>query len=386
MTRITAPAAADRLPTDAPRWVTRVRLLTVTWALAYGALRLWWVVTGSRPVVPPLGDDLIIAAGGGSVVLCLAAAALALALGRLPATPLPRRTLWAAAWVVSVLLAMAGCMAILDLVGALFPGVGIPVHAGALLSRTATLACAVLLGTATLLMQRVQRGACPACGRRLSAQSGDAVHASQRGQTAHASQAAATGAPRWAVAAAYAAVVACLVRLGAQAAVGFDVEGMASLPQADGVARFGPLLFLVCIVAAGTVLPLALVHGWGRTFPRWMPVLAGRTVPRWVLLGPAFLVAAGLVTYFGAGVVLLAGEVLGVTSVATAGSLPPVFFWVAVPAYVVWGLGLGAAALSYFDRTRPACRRCDQAGPRRSSACSPERADGTPLRQEDTTT
>ena len=38
--------------------------------------------------------------------------------------------------------------------------------------------------------------------------------------------------------------------------------------------------------------------------------------------------------------------------------LPLAFFWVAVPGYWVWGLGLGAAALAYYRLTRPACRVC----------------------------
>ena len=42
-----------------------------------------------------------------------------------------------------------------------------------------------------------------------------------------------------------------------------------------------------------------------------------------------------------------------VTSAAPAGPLPLAFYWVAVPAYVVWGLGLGAGALAFDRATRP---------------------------------
>jgi hypothetical protein len=354
MSHTTAIPAGHSISADEPRWVTRVRHLTFVWALAYGALRLWWVTTGSRPAVPPLGDDLIILAGGGSVVLCLAAAVLALALGRAWRIPALRWAQWAASVTVTVLLAAASSLAVLDLVGALFPGVEFPFDAGATLSRAAGFACAVLLGTSTVLTRRVQRGACPACGHRARADTGRSTHI--RTSAAHA--------PSWAVAAAYVAVVACLIRIGAQVVVGFDVDAMSSSPRSDVAARVGPMMFLTCIIASGTALPLALVHRWGRIFPRWMPVLSGRTVPRSLLLAPAFLVSAGLVTYFGAGVVLLVNEAIRGASAATAGTLPPWFFWVAVPAYIVWGVGLGTAAWSYFDRTRAACRRCGWGGPR----------------------
>jgi hypothetical protein len=40
------------------------------------------------------------------------------------------------------------------------------------------------------------------------------------------------------------------------------------------------LLFEVGFMLAGTVLPLSLVHRWGRTFLGRLPLLAGRGVPR----------------------------------------------------------------------------------------------------------
>lgn len=62
-------------------------------------------------------------------------------------------------------------------------------------------------------------------------------------------------------------------------------------------------------------------------------------------------------TYFGSGIVQLRLDAVRGASTTTA-TVPQAFLWVAVPAYVVWGAGLGAAALSYWRRTRPACRRC----------------------------
>ncbi len=90
--------------------------------------------------------------------------------------------------------------------------------------------------------------------------------------------------------AAYAAIAGWAVRLCAQAAAGFG-----SLLRARGAFW----AFDACFILAGTVLPLALVHSWGRVFPRWVPLLGGRRTPRWLLLGPAFGIGGALTVYFG---------------------------------------------------------------------------------------
>jgi len=69
------------------------------------------------------------------------------------------------------------------------------------------------------------------------------------------------------VAAAAITVLACVVRLGAQAVIGFEpLDAAQAGGPASGVERIGPVLFLACLVASGTVLPVALVHRWGRTW------------------------------------------------------------------------------------------------------------------------
>ncbi len=208
---------------------------------------------------------------------------------------------------------------------------GLTVHPVAVLSRAGCLAGGVLVGATALSYQRHWRGACLACGR--------------TGQAA-----APARPPRWAWAAAWAAVTGCLVRLLAQAAVGFGSQ----LLRAGG----SGLLFEAGFLLAGTVLPLALVYRWGRVFPGWVPLRAGRGVPRWLVLGPALALGAGMTAYFGVTIVRLAAGTVTGTWAQHAGPYPLWFFWVAVPGYLAWGLGLGAAALAYRRATRPACRTC----------------------------
>ncbi|TDC09687.1 hypothetical protein E1267_06540 [Nonomuraea longispora] len=96
------------------------------------------------------------------------------------------------------------------------------------------------------------------------------------------------------------------------------------------------------MVLAGTFLPLALAYRWGPVWPAWT-LWAGTDVPRWIVLGPALLVAIGLLAYFGVGG--LTASLLG----NTAGA-------VEITGYVVWGIGLAMATASYALLTRRPCR------------------------------
>ncbi|MGC5010742.1 hypothetical protein ACLQ2R_08265 [Streptosporangium sp. DT93] len=101
---------------------------------------------------------------------------------------------------------------------------------------------------------------------------------------------------------------------------------------------------------AGTLLPSALVHRFGRIWPRWVLPSAGRDVPRWLVLGPALFVGASLVGYFG--VAGMAAWVLGRGNLARA----PVWkLSMEMVGYTAWGLGLLAAAMSYHGLTRTHC-------------------------------
>lgn len=327
-----APAAdvgrgAQRLrEVAAPGWRRWAPQAAIAWALGYGSLRVYWAL-GAAPSPPPIGTDLVVFTGWWSVALCGAAAVVVLVLRRARWSP----PLAVAAWAVTAALAAAGALLLLDVVGAILPGVGVGVYPVAALSRAACLAGGVLVGSTALSYQRHWRGACLACGR-----TGEAV-----GWPA--------GPPRWAWLAAWAAVAGCLVRLLAQAVVGFG-----DLLRAGG----SVLLFEAGFLLAGTVLPLALVYRWGRVFPGWVPLLARRGVPRWLVLGPALALGVGMTAYFGVTMVNLVVDTARGTWEQGAGSFPLWFFWVAVPGYLAWGLGLGVAALAYRRMTRLPCGTC----------------------------
>jgi hypothetical protein len=148
-------------------------------------------------------------------------------------------------------------------------------------------------------------------------------------------------------------VVGCAVRIGAQAVVGFDRS-----PLSSGVSV---LLFELGFLLGGSLLPLSLVHSWGRVWPRGVPGLAGRAVPRRLVLWPAAGISAGLVVYFGLMLLQMIAERLrGRNPFPPSGGLelPEAFFWFAVPSYLAWGAGMAVAAFGYHRMTRPACREC----------------------------
>jgi hypothetical protein len=310
----------------APRWMAWAPRAALLWALGYGSLRVWWAIAGA-PSFGPRGTDLIVFTGWAGIGLCAAAAVVAVAL----MTARWWRPLLVAAWAVSAALLVASALLLLDVVGGLLPGLGVSFQPVGFASRAACLGEAILLGAAAVTYRRRWRSDCLFCGR-----IGIRTRPAQP--------------PWWAWVGAYAAVAGCLIRLGAQLAVGFE----SSLLQVSA----SLLVFEAGFVLAGTVLPLALVYSWGRVIPLWVPMLAGRRVPRLLLLVPSFGIAAGMTAYFGMTLAMLAAGTVNGTWGQMAGSLPLAFFWVAVPAYFVWGIGLGAAALAYYRVTRPRCQAC----------------------------
>jgi hypothetical protein len=212
------------------------------------------------------------------------------------------KLLWllAAGW-----LAAAGFI-LLDLVAAVLPGLGIPFDPLGMLCRLGAIAGAVLLAL-----------------------------------TARAHQQTPKPWPSWvATAGACLAVAGCLTRLGAQAAVGF---GQTPFGGSHSVMIFEGGFLLV-----GTALPFLLAHPIGRRFPRWM------------LLIPGFVIGAGMSAYFDVGLIQMVVAVAQGEPIFSDIGLPDSFFWVAVPAYVVWGAGLTVAARGYQFATRKAIdSECD---------------------------
>ncbi|MET8310817.1 hypothetical protein [Micromonospora sp. NPDC005173] len=288
------------------------------WAVAYGGVRLAWTI-GEAPEFGQFGSDLLGFTGWRSVALCVAAGALAVALDRVETW---RPALAGVAWTVAGALIAAAAILLPELVGFLLFTVGPYFDPVAFASRLGCVSGAVLLSLATAHHQRRTRGDCPDCCR--------TVRPGLRRSTP----------ARWARWAAYAAVAGLVTRFAAQVVVGFD--GLTQDASVIGL-EIGLLL-------AGVLLPLALVHRWGEIWPGWVPLLAGRTIPRLLLLVPGFGLGAGIVAYFGMGLVQL-----------TSGSISQfsdTFLWVAMSAYCILGLGLISASSDYHLRTRAACRAC----------------------------
>ena len=315
-------------PRTAPAWMKWTPPAAIACAVVYTAVRVWWAVNGP-PSFGPLQRDLIVFTGWGAVALGVAAAGIAIALETAPW----RRSLLVAAWTLSGVALAASAMLLLDLVGGLLPGIGVPFEPVAFASRAGAALTGALVAASAVAYRRRWRSDCQFCGR---------VGVRMRP----------TRIPAWASAAAYVAVAGCVIRLGAQVAVGFESSMLNVSPSL--------LLFEAGFILAGTLLPLALVCSWGRVFPRWVPLVAGRRVPRWVVLGPAFAIGGAMTGYFGFTLVTLAGAAFTGTVAGPTSSLPPAFFWVAVPAYFVWGVGLVAAGAAYYRVTRPICQVCGQ--------------------------
>jgi hypothetical protein len=296
-----------------PRWLPWAAPAALVWALGYGSLQLWWA-RGHRPSFGPLGTDLMVVTGPAMVALCGVAVIVAAVLVR----PRPARPAELAAWLVSAVLVVSCPLLLLDVVGRSLPGLGIPFDRIAFVSRAACFAGAVLLAAAAVAHRRRTDADCRWCGRRGDPRGPNAVPV-----------------PAWARVAAAVSAVCCLVRIGAQAVLGFDGGG-GSTPTA--------VAFVVGFLLAGLALPLALVHRWGRL------------IPRLVLLVPAAALSLGLLVYFGVGLGQLTVETIEGT--AHREPSPLVFLWVSLSAYWLWGLGLAAATLSYARRTRKPCRRC----------------------------
>lgn len=305
-------------------WRIWLPYVAAVWALGYGALHVWWALGHAPTFTGPVARESYFDAPWLPVALAAVAAGVACSSirGR------SRRAAWVRAilgWLAGAGLLAYSFMFALNLAALILDW-------GADLVGMAARGAGVVAGLLTVLVaigeQRKARGACSRCGR---------VHG-------RSSERRTDPTPWWGWVAGYAAVAGCLSRFVAQAITGF--------PGQDVGAMFTPLVnpftvFMVLMFVAGTLLPLALVHRWGRIWPRWVLPFAGRDVPRWVVLVPGLFMGAGLTTYFGlAGISSMVQDGLGST-------YPLWWGFAVIGGYTVWGVGLLVASLSYYLLTKP---------------------------------
>ncbi|SBV27081.1 hypothetical protein GA0070620_2585 [Micromonospora krabiensis] len=155
--------------------------------------------------------------------------------------------------------------------------------------------------------------------------------------------------PGWARGGAYLAVAGYLARM----VVWLEEATAGTWPSAasrdNGTSTTALAVFLGLMSLAGTLLPLALVHRWGRLWPAGTGPLRGRAVPRWSVLGPGLFIGASLTAYFG--IVGLSAWIRG----DIRGPFPRLLM--ELGGYTLWGVGLLVACASYSALTRPAPSR-----------------------------
>ena len=301
-------------------WARMLPKLAAPWLIGYSAVHTWWAF-GHAPHVArfPYREHVI-----GNEWTAVLAADLALVATILLAAGVvrwaPRAWAWATigtACVAGLFLIAASGMFGAELAGLLMGGGITP---SSFFGRGSGVVGGALTVLGALVGLRTLREACLRCGRPLDSDR-------RRGEREDPS-------PAWGFFGGYLAMVACVGRLVAEVVA---EHGLST--------QVGKVVFTVVFLLAGTLLPMALVHRFGRIWPAWVPIVSGRRIPRWLVLGPALPVAGGLVGYFGLG---------GVQALATD---PGVgwFLYVAVSTYAAWGVGLGIAAASYYRMTRPAC-------------------------------
>ncbi|RZQ62310.1 hypothetical protein [Amycolatopsis suaedae] len=129
--------------------------------------------------------------------------------------------------------------------------------------------------------------------------------------------------------------------------------GRLGLTRSDFVQGFDAGWLPVVPALVGSVGALVLVQRWGRIVPSWVPVLGDRQVPRWPVLAGGWLATAVLCS-IGPAAVYKGLQYLGQPESGLESWVPLTFY----ASWLLWGVALGGATLTYQQRTRPACRRC----------------------------
>lgn len=313
--------------------VSRFELFAVAWQTGYALVHLWWAIGGAPRFL--MGRESYFP--GGWVPVVIAAVAL---LGSAAVVAGARRGLSDTGHhVLAGLNATAGVA--LCVYSFLFPVIVVSLlfEGGAtdklvsLLATGSGAAGGVLCLVIAAQQRRRARHPCESCGR---------VHGRSPERRDERS-------PGWAYAGAYLAVVGFLARMGVWLDDTVAGRWPSAASRANGLSWTAMVVFLALMILAGTMLPLALAHRWGRIWPRWLGPLRGRAVPRLLVLGAGLFIGASLTAYFG-----IAGMTAWIRGDIDGPFLP---LLLEMGGYTLWGVGLLVASASYFRLTRPPCPR-----------------------------
>ncbi|MEU4690005.1 NYN domain-containing protein [Actinoplanes sp. NPDC023714] len=345
------------------RWPSWVGYAAAGWSLMYAMLGLYWTAGGDGFPFAPIADDRrsgsilegTEAATGAPImaVLGLAAAGVALTMARGAGS---RRTAtamitfgWLTAAALTLIIPDYTLIAVVAFAPLLmvFAVTGVPGPQDGIgdilywhrINLIILFAGGLLWAAATLAYQRRRRERCEHCGRR----HGPGGDGPSRRTLLHWG--------RWAV------VVACLAPLPYEITrlawyvgypLGIDRDFLTMMRETPGMLEIG--LGLAVASVAGGVLTHGLVSRWGEVYPRWIRWRAGRPVPPALAVVPASLVAVVLIP---AGLMMLWDPAVGDGWGLRLVSVP----------WVLWGVALGVATVTYHLRRRGACRHCGRGVP-----------------------
>ncbi|MEV6600718.1 hypothetical protein AB0M36_28280 [Actinoplanes sp. NPDC051346] len=308
-----------------------IRGVAPVWQFAYVLVHLWWAVggapsfhNGQKSYFP--GGWVPVVLGVVALAGCLAAAATA----RREVDRTGRYALAGLNAVAGAALCVYSFLFPIMLVALVFEGPG-PGIVASLLATGGGAVAGILCLRVAVEQRRLAVGSCESCGR---------VH----GRSPESRR---ERAPGWAFAGAYVAVAGFAIRISVWLADTIAGRFQSEVSRSD-VSWSAMVVFVALMSLAGTVLPLALAHRWGRVWPGWVVPLRGRAVPRWLVLGPGLFVGAGLTVYFG-----IAGMTAWIRG-DTGGPFLPLLL--DMGGYTLWGTGLLVACASYAALTRPPCR------------------------------
>ncbi|MGI5520547.1 hypothetical protein ACQEUX_06290 [Micromonospora sp. CA-259024] len=312
---------------------SRFGLFAVAWQTAYALVHLWWAIGGAPRFL--MGRESYFP--GGWVPVVIAAVAL---LGCAAVVAGARRglsdtchvVLAAVNAVAGVALCVYSFLFPVIIVSILFEGSGTD-KVVSLLATSGGAAGGVFCLVIAASARRLAAHPCESCGR---------VHGRSPERRDEKS-------PGWAYAGAYLAVAGFLARMSVWLDDTVAGEWPSAASRANGFSWTAAVVFLALMSLAGTMLPLALVHRWGRLWPAWLGPLRGRAVPRWLVLGVGLFIGASLTAYFG-----IAGTTAWIRGDVSGPFLP---LLLEMGGYTLWGVGLLVASGSYFTLTRAPCSR-----------------------------